>query len=202
MLASNQGVDRAIARRSTRYFMLVGVLWSACGILFQDIQWGLMAVFAIRSLVGAAVGTAVLTRFLKSKYSLSARQAFTLSLRNIFLYPNKVHWLGAAIGCANVAALMICFKLASSTNAGFFQASGVLWIGALSGLFLKEKPRPGDWVAMAIAMVGMAFLTWDGFQWGAWQGTAVGIFCSLTLAIGQICYKRRSLDAPIRLRDR
>ncbi len=195
MLASNLTMGEAAVRRSTRYFILVGVLWSTCGILLGDIKWNVMAIVAVRSFVGVLTQTIVLVRRLRGKYDLTWIAALNLALRGIFHFPNGVHWCGAAISCLNVELLVLAFKLTTSTNAAFFQASGVLWIGALSGLFLNEKPRRADWVAMGIAMVGMAFLTWDGFQWGAWQGSLVGIVCSLTLAGGQICYKRRSMDA-------
>lgn len=195
MLASITTTDQIAVRRSTRYFIVVGVLWSTCGILLKDIRWNVMAMVGVRSFLGVLTQLMVLTSRLKSKYDLSWTAALLLALRGIFCVPSKVHWFGAALCCLNVEMLVLCFRLQNSTNAAFFQASGVLWIGALSGLFLREHPRKEDWIAMGIAVVGMALLTGDGFQWNAWQGSLIGIVCSLTLAGGQILSKRRSMDA-------
>jgi drug/metabolite transporter (DMT)-like permease len=196
VLAFNQTVDQSVVSRSTRYFVFVGVLWSFFGILIQDLQWSLMAAVAVRGLAAVLTQTILLT-YLKRKYGIKWNQAFCQALRGIGAF-NRVHWSGAIIGCLNVVCLVISFKRASSTSAGFFQASGVLWIGVLSGWFLHEKPGKGDWIAMGIAVIGMPFLTADGFQWRggqSWQGSAIGVLCSLTLAVSQICYKRRSNDA-------
>ena len=80
--------------------------------------------------------------------------------------------------------------LTSTANVSCIGAMAPLFVAAMSGLVLRERPQVAIWVAAVLALFGVTLIFHDGLERGNWLGSAVAIFVALCFA-GQTVTLRR-----------
>lgn len=92
----------------------------------------------------------------------------------------------------NMLALAWAFRLTNATNAVFLHYSGIVLVALFSYPVLRQRLQRHDWVAAAVATAGIFLFCLDGLQLNVGFGTALGVFCGLTLAGCQLCLGLRT----------
>ena len=80
--------------------------------------------------------------------------------------------------------------LTSTANVSCIGAMSPLFVAAMSGLVLRERPRLATWLAALLALFGVTLIFHDGLERGNWPGSAVAILVALCFA-GQTVTLRR-----------
>ncbi len=87
------------------------------------------------------------------------------------------------LGSVFIAAVNTCFILSITRTTvanTMFLLSGAPFFAALLGrLVLGETVERGVWVAMSVALAGMAVMLWDGLGAGTLLGNALALFAAL-----------------------
>jgi drug/metabolite transporter, DME family len=85
--------------------------------------------------------------------------------------------------------------LTSTANVSCIGAMSPLFVAAMSGLFLGERPHAVIWIAAISALFGVVLIVGDGFERGNWLGSVVAIAVALCFAGQTVTLRRyRSVD--------
>ena len=80
--------------------------------------------------------------------------------------------------------------LTSTANVSCIGAIAPLFVAAMSGVILRERPHIATWIAALLALFGVTLIFQDGLERGNWLGSAVAILVALCFA-GQAVTLRR-----------
>ena len=70
----------------------------------------------------------------------------------------------------------------STANLVFILAFNTMFAALLSWIFLRERPRPATFIAMAAMIVGVAIIVWDGIGTGNLLGDALALASAFFIA--------------------
>jgi drug/metabolite transporter (DMT)-like permease len=85
--------------------------------------------------------------------------------------------------------------LTSTANVSCIGAMSPLFVAAMSGLLLRERPHPMIWFAAVLALLGVALIVGDGLVRGNWLGSVVAVVVAMCFAGQTITLRRyRSVD--------
>lgn len=123
------------------------------------------------------------------------RSAITLGFLTLVLRPSPARLARASASTAVAYAAMIltfvaATKLTTAANAIFLQYTGPLYVVALSPLVLREPFARRDGVALAVALVGLAFFFGGKLERGHQVGNLLGLASGLFFA-GTVMFLRR-----------
>ena len=79
-------------------------------------------------------------------------------------------------------------------NAMFLFAAAPFFTAALSWFILREKVRRATWLAMAVAVGGIAIMVWEGISLGRMLGNLAALLSALGFAVFTIALRWRKLD--------
>lgn len=149
---------------------LTACLWSVGGVFIKSVEWNPLAIAGARSGIAAVTLLFLLGR---------PRIRFSWPL------------LGAAV---STAACMLLFvtatRLTTAANAVVLQYLAPLHVAILAPKFLGEPTKPRDWVALGVAMAGMALFFWDDVSPEGKLGIMLALGSSLAFAGIPLCLRR------------
>lgn len=153
-------------RREYRGMLLMlvcAVLWSTSGFFIKLVPWGSLCILGVRGLFS----TLVIFAYMRVK-----RMKMRFTKKNIVI--------GAAV--ALTAVLYIAaVKYTTAANAIVLQYTSPVWLLLLSVLVFKRKYRPGDYIVVAVTVLGIALFFFDELGAGGALGNFFAIFDGLTL---------------------
>ena len=90
---------------------------------------------------------------------------------------------------------MLGMQHTTVANTLFIIATVPFFTSLLAWLLLGEKVRTGTWIAMAVAMLGIAMMVGEGIALGALFGNVMAFGCALVFSIFAVIVRReRALD--------
>ena len=145
--------------------LVCATLWSIAGIFIKLIPWNAFVIAGVRSLFA---GLVVLV------YMKIRRLRLILNRRTV-------------VAGVCMALLFFCFvganKLTTAANAIVLQFTAPLFIMVLSVLFLHQKFRRADVLAVVFTMAGISLFFFDQFTPGHVLGNVVAILSGLFMAL-------------------
>lgn len=132
-------------------------LWSIAGIFIKMIPWNAFAISSIRSFVA---GLTLLVFIMHNNYKI------------IF---NKHTLVSGIFMGLTYTSFVLANKLTTAANAIVLQFTAPLFIVVLSAIFLKQKIRRNDVIAVMCTMVGIAMFFLDKLEGGYMAGNCVAI---------------------------
>jgi drug/metabolite transporter (DMT)-like permease len=87
-------------------------------------------------------------------------------------------------------------KLTTSANAILLQYSAPVW-AALFGWFLaKEKPRPVNWISLAMVMGGLCLFFKDGLEGGSFAGNLLAVLSGICFGLNSVILRMQKEGDP------
>ena len=165
-------------RRAVIMLVLTATLWSTSGLLIKLIGWGPLAIMGGRSLIAAFVVLAY--------------------LRRLDLHFTRYQVMGAVCYVAVQVLFISATKLTTAANAIFLQYACPIYVLILGYLFLKERPKRADWLAMAVIFAGLLLFFGDQLSFDGIYGNILAILSGVAFA-GTMLFMRLQKDgAPAR----
>jgi len=147
------------------------VLWSTSGLFIKVVAWHPLVIAGIRSLIAGLFMLAV-------RFFIPGRRNRPFKLRYL--------WGGGIAYSTTMLLFVTANKLTTSANAILLQYSAPVWAALLGWVLAKEKPRPANWVSLALVIGGLCLFFKDGLEGGSF----VGNVCAL---ISGICFGANSV---------
>jgi drug/metabolite transporter (DMT)-like permease len=157
-------------RQAIIALLACGLLWSTAGVLIELVDWPPLAIAGVRSLI-VAVALLALTR-----PRWDGVGAVEL-LAALALAGHHVHFV-------------LANKLASPANAILIQYSSPAWAALLAMLVLHERVTRVDWLAVALAIAGVAIFFVDQLSLDRLGGNAIALGAGITLAVHVVLLRR------------
>ncbi len=82
----------------------------------------------------------------------------------------------------------------SVANAMFLFAAAPFFAALLGWLVLRERVRRATWMAMGVAMTGVAIMVWEGISFGRVAGNIAAILSALGFAVFTIALRWRAVE--------
>ena len=154
-------------------------LWSTGGVLVKLVNWNPLAIAGSRSLISAIV----LFLFIK-------KPRFTKT---------KAQMFGIVAYACTVISYVIANKMTTAANAILLQYTAPIFVAFLGAIFLKERNRWYDWLAVVFVIGGMMLFFVDNLSIGNMMGNFVAIASGFFFAclIVTMRYQRDSSPADI-----
>ena len=146
------------------------VFWSTSGLFIKLIDWNPFVIAGIRSLIAGLFMIAV--RFLSQR----RREPFKLR----YLWPGGIAYSAAML------TFCVANKLTTAANVILIQYSAPIWAALLGWTLAKEKPRPVNWISLAMVMGGLFIFFKDGLGGGSFTGNMLAL-------ISGICFGANSV---------
>ncbi|MDP7241773.1 MAG: DMT family transporter [Rhodospirillales bacterium] len=170
-IAPNTHDGTAAYRRGVILVLLAGVCWSLMGL-------------GIRLIETASVWQILFYRSL----SLAPFLLLVITLRGNGGPFRAIRAAGIS-GVVGGGALVVAFfgaifsiQTTTVANAMFLFAAAPFMAAALGIVFLREPVRRATWIAMTVAVIGVAVMVTGGIAVGRWVGNAVALLSSLGFA--------------------
>lgn len=150
-------------RRNALLLMaMTAFFWSLGGLMIKKVNLNPIAIAGWRS--------AIAVLFL---LAWKPRPQFTWSLAQIG---------GGCAYAANMFSFVSATKLTTAANAILLQYTAPAYVAIFGIWFLKERPRPTDWLATLIIMAGMVLFFLDRLTFSGLAGNLLGIAAAITFA--------------------
>jgi drug/metabolite transporter (DMT)-like permease len=99
------------------------------------------------------------------------------------------------VGACGLVGAFICFiwsiTLTTAANTLFLFATTPFLAAFMGIMILKEKIRPLTWVAMIVALIGIAVMVIEGLEAGSVLGTITGFAAACGFSIFSVCLRWR-----------
>lgn len=159
------------------YLLLLGViLWSTSGLLIKESSLPALALVGGRSALAAIV---------------------------IALYVRRPRWtwspaqVGGAVALATTYILfVVAMQLTSAASAILLQYTAPLWVALFGIWYLRERPRPMDYVTMGLIAVGMLLFFGDQLTADALLGNLLAALSGVTMAWMTLFLRKQKDGSP------
>lgn len=159
------------------YLMATAVLWSFGGVLIKWISWNPLAIAGTRSLIALPL---LLILFRKRRFDWSPAQ------------------IGAAFAyTATVMLFVSATKLTTAANAILLQYTAPFFVAIFSNVFIGERIRWYDWVAISIACGGMTLFFLDKLTAGNYWGNIIAVLSGIAFALMILLLRRQKDGDPL-----
>ena len=152
-------------RRAMLQMLLVGILWSFGGILIKLIPWNGLVIAGARSFIAAIMMYAYM-RVKKLKMIVNGR---TLSI--------------GLVTFAVFSLLLTAYKLTTAANAIVLQYTAPIFVLIFSVLFLRQKVRGGDILAVLMTTAGIALFFFNQLGSGSALGNVLALVSGVFFAL-------------------
>ena len=95
---------------------------------------------------------------------------------------------------ANMFSFVSATKLTTAANAILLQYTAPIYVALFGIWFLKERPKPSDWIAIGVIIVGMVLFFFDQLTFSDLSGNLLGIVAAITFA-WLILFLRKQKDS-------
>lgn len=157
---------------------LVAVLWSLGGVMIKLVEWNPVAIAGVRS----AIAVPVVWMF-----AGGIKGGFT-----------RVQWAGAIAYIGTVLLFVIATRLTTAANAIFLQYTAPIYVALLAPWWLKEPSRRSDWLAILIALGGIALFFLDRLTVAGLWGNICGLLSGLSFALMVLSLRKDRSGSPIK----
>ncbi len=166
-------------KRSHALILLVlsAFFWSLGGVLIKKVQLHPVAIAGWRS----AIAFAVLIIW-------SGKPRFDKSL---------AQWGGGVAFTGNMFSFITATKMTTAANAILLQYTAPAYIAVFGIWFLKERPRPADWLVIAVVLGGMTLFFLDRLSFSGLWGNAMGIVAGITFAWMILFFRKQKDSNPL-----
>ncbi|MDR0598632.1 MAG: DMT family transporter [Treponema sp.] len=160
---------------------LCAVLWSTSGLFIKLIDWHPVVIAGTRSLVAAL--------FMGAFRGISPRR------RRVPFRPLRL--LGGGLAYS-ATMLLFCAanKLTTSANAILLQYSAPIWAALLGWALAGEKPRPANWVSLAVVMGGLCLFFKDGLGGRSLAGAAAALLSGVCFGANSVFMRLQKEGDP------
>ncbi len=173
------GDEKTAWRRGVLMVMAAGVFWSLAGPLVRSMEAaGAWQILFVRSAAVAVSVLAVLLWRYRGHCLREIRRAGGFAVLAGLL-------LGTAF-CGFIFSLMHT----TVANAVFVLSASPLLTAVLGWLLLGEAVRRGTWIAMAVALIGVAVMVGGGIHAGAWFGNLMALLTMIGSAGFTVAVRR------------
>jgi drug/metabolite transporter (DMT)-like permease len=163
---------------ASAYLRLVAasVLWSTGGLLIRWVEWHPLGIAGLRS----AIASVVLILYIR-------KPRFTWSYSQI----------GAALCYSAMVFLFVSsVKLTRVANAIMLQYTAPIYTAVFGGVFLGERARWGDWLAVAAVLGGIFLFFFDDLSMGQHLGNVLAVTAGVALAWMGMFLRKQKDDSP------
>ena len=165
--------------RAVLFLFLTAALWSTSGLLIKLLTWEPLAILGGRSIVAGIV--------------------IWLSLRRGDPHlPHFTRW--QVVGALSYVGTQLMFitatKLTTAANAIFLQYTAPIYVLLLGWWLLKERPRRGDWIAMAVIFSGLLLFLGDDLTLQGLHGNVLAILSGVLLAVTTLVTRGEKRGTP------
>jgi drug/metabolite transporter (DMT)-like permease len=150
---------------------LSAVLWSTGGVFIKLINWDPLVIAGMRSFIAGLFMVAV-------RLISPVRRRIPFKLRHI--------WLVGITYSATMLLYVPANKLTTSANAILLQYSAPVWAALFGWLLAKEKPRPINWLSLAMVTGGLCLFFKDGLEGGSFTGNLLALLSGICFAINSV----------------
>lgn len=170
------GFGRSDHFRGVVLLVITAVLWSSGGLLIKAVDWHPLAIAGFRSALAAVI---IRLAFSGQKLTFDCPQL-----------------IGAAGYAGTVILFVAATKLTTAANAILLQYTAPMFVALLAAWFLGEKPRPADWLAIALVFGGMVLFFQDKMAAGGLWGNVLGVASGVTMAVMVVAMRRQKDGTP------
>ena len=142
--------------------ILCAFFWSLGGVMIKKVQLHPMAIAGWRSAI------AFIALMLWSR-----KPSFKFSLLQVG---------GAMAFAGNMFTFIAATKMTTAANAILLQYAAPAYVALFGIWFLKEHPRPADWLVIAVVIGGMALFFFDRLSFTGLLGNTMGVVAGITFA--------------------
>ncbi len=166
-------------KRSHALVLLVlsAFFWSLGGVMIKKVQLHPMAIAGWRSAIAFTV-------LLIWSGKLKFKGSFAL-------------WGGAAAFAGNMFSFIAATKLTTAANAILLQYTAPAYIAVFGIWFLRERPRPADWLVIVVVMGGMVLFFLDRLSFTGLWGNTMGIVAGITFAWMILFFRKQKDGNPL-----
>ncbi len=163
--------------RALALLILCAFFWSLGGVLIKKVQLHPMAIAGWRSSIAFV-----------ALLLWSGKPRFDGSLPQIG---------GALAFAGNMFSFIAATKMTTAANAILLQYAAPAYVALFGIWFLKEHPRPADWLTIIVVMGGMAFFFFDRLTFTGLWGNAMGIAAGITFAWLVLFLRKQKRGDPL-----
>ncbi|MFZ1238860.1 MAG: EamA family transporter [Anaerolineae bacterium] len=165
--------------RAVLFLFLTAALWSTSGLLIKLLTWEPLAILGGRSIVAGIVIW------------------FSLRRRDVHV-TRFTRW--QVVGALSYVGTQLMFitatKLTTAANAIFLQYTAPIYVLLLGWWLLKERPRRGDWIAMAVIFSGLLLFLGDDLTLQGLHGNVLAILSGVLLAVTTLVTRGEKRGTP------
>jgi drug/metabolite transporter (DMT)-like permease len=159
------------------FLAAASVLWSTGGPLIKLVDWNIMAIAGLRSVIALPVLIAFVRR---PRFTWTASQ------------------IGAALCYAVTVLLFVAAtRMTTAANAILLQYTSPIYIALFGGWFLGERATRLDWVTIGAVLAGMALFFLDQLTMAGEWGNILAIASGLTMAWLAMLLRKQKQGSPI-----
>lgn len=164
-------------RRAVAALLGAALLWSTGGVLIKWVDWHPMAIMGVRSLIAAGLTYALLRGRVRKigRVELAAAVAYAVT---VSLYVSAV-------------------KLTTAANAILLQYTAPVWVALAGGWALGERTTRGDWVALAVTVVGLVLFFREGLRAEGFVGNLLAALSGVTYAASMVLLRKQKDADPL-----
>lgn len=165
--------------RSVLQLIGAALCWSLAGVLIKYVatSWPGLAV------AGGRGGIAALFLLLTN--------------RGLRFHFSRDQLAGAFFYAACTVTFCLATTLTSAANAILLQYTAPVWVALLSTSLLGEKAERADWLAILVALGGMALFFKDGLAVGRFAGDALSVLSGVCFAAMALALRRQKDGSPV-----
>ena len=168
---------QTLRSRAILALIVTAVAWSSSGLLIKLIAWNPMAIAGARSLISALV----LLIYLR-------RPRITWSLNQI---------VAAVAYAGTMFTFVAANKLTTSANAIFLQYLSPVFVAILGIWLLGERPRPVEWLIIAVVIAGMGLFFVDRLTLSGLAGNIIAIISGMFFAVFIVFMRKQHSGSPL-----
>ncbi len=163
--------------RAVGQLLAAAAFWSTGGLLIKWVDWPPLAVAGGRGLFAALLLIAIQRNL---KFTFSALQ------------------LGAALAYMLCTVLFVAgTKLTTAANAILLQYTAPIWVALAGAWFLGERTTRSDWLAIALALLGMALFFAEGLQLEGMTGNALALLAGVSYAAMTLLMRKQKAGSVV-----
>lgn len=172
------GVKKPMKRsHALTLLILTALCWSMGGAMIKKVDLHPMAIAGWRS---AVAFVALLIWSGKPKFNWSLPQVG-----------------GAVAFTGNMFSLIAATKLTTAANAILLQYAAPAYVALFGIWFLREHPRPFDWLVIGVTLSGMVLFFLDSLSFSGLWGNLMGIVAGITFAWMILFLRKQKESTPL-----
>ncbi|MBN2050206.1 MAG: DMT family transporter [Spirochaetales bacterium] len=157
------------------YVLLSALLWSSGGLIAKIVSLRPLSVTFFRGVTGLlALVIYILLLKGRKKHPLSPLKK---GKKYLLIFLGALCYGGTSI------FLFLALRMTTAANATILMHTTPIWVALLGFLFLGERARPRDWLALAVILFGIALCMKGDFSFTGHLGNALALASGLAFSV-------------------